>query len=366
MHRSSWSISYIRPITYSHISSCQHHRSNNTVIRFDLLASNTTDVHPSEFVAAVTFSSSRWCCTQRAFSLCKHWVQHAYGWTDRRWWTRSFCSRVSNLPATHPSRILFDTTSTAVSVFNNGLRYPFLSSLGAKYYSVQRKYQTCYNRCSFDENGRIVKVSTHLPLNERVLPPLHHMSLTVFESLQRYHLLHSLHRHHGAGNKSIFINDYDLINTSLPAYMKYDYSRNHEIAWFRCRLRLNRGRTNQYMQCVDDSIPPHCRHRGPHQLDTTSHIFLHCPQFSAQRRECYFGFSIDWFASIFIFGAWSCRHISCSGWSEGASLHSWVLGESLWWERILIMNHCHFRRRLSYLFVLLLLLLSMFFAVVLA
>ena len=183
-----------------------------------------------------------------------------------------FVRRVSNLPAAHPSRLLFDAGSLQGSGFHAGPRYPFWSSLSAKYQSVQRKYQVCFNHCSFGENNRVLQVSSHLPLNNRVLPPLHHMSLRLFKALQRVQLLHSLQLDEGRGVKAILPDVYDLVNVSMPAYLKHDYSLNHEIARFRCRLRLNRGRTNQYLHHIDVTIPSHCPVCGPQQRDTVAHF----------------------------------------------------------------------------------------------
>jgi hypothetical protein len=197
-----------------------------------------------------------------------------------------FVRRVSNLPATHPSRLLFDAGSVQGSGFDTGQRYPFWSSVSAKYQSVQRKYQVCFNRCSFDEKGRVVRVSNHLPFNDRVLPPIHQMSLRVFQALLRVRLLHSLQHDEGRGVKAVLTDVYDLVNVSMPAYLKHDYELDPELARFRCRLRLNRGRTNQYLHHIDDNIPPHCPVCGPQKRDTVSHILIECPQFSIGRRSC--------------------------------------------------------------------------------
>ena len=197
-----------------------------------------------------------------------------------------FAGRVSNLPADHPSRMLFDASSLQGNGFYGSPRYPFWSSLSAKYQSIQRKYQACYNRCSFSEQCQVVQVSSHLPLNDRILPPLHYMSPRVFKALQRVRLLHSLQLDKGQGVKAILPDVYDLVNVSMPAYLKHDYELNQEIARFRCRLRLNRGRTNQYLHYIDDNIPAHCPVCGPQKRDTTSHILLECPDFATARRVC--------------------------------------------------------------------------------
>ena len=197
-----------------------------------------------------------------------------------------FARPVSTLLAGHPSRTLFDASSLPGAGFNTGPRYPYLNSINAKYQSAKRKYQCISYRCQFDENSRIVRIATHLPLHAPVLPPFYYIPLRLFPSLQRIRHLHLLHNHHGQGLKTILNGANDLVNMHLPAYLKYDYERNLHIARFRCRLRLERGRTNQYLHHCDDSISPHCPSCGPLQRDTVQHILLECPQFRLERHAC--------------------------------------------------------------------------------
>ena len=87
----------------------------------------------------------------------------------------------------------------------------------------------------------------------------------------------------GSGLRRAVTNCIYFNNYELPAYLRVDDT---DIARVRCRLRLNRARTNSYFCHFIPGTDSDCSHCGAGVEDTVMHVLLQCPLHADSRRQC--------------------------------------------------------------------------------
>jgi len=201
-----------------------------------------------------------------------------------------FMSRVSRLDAAHPSRVLYGQYESRTFSFHHpALQYPPIANMHASYTCLQKRYNTYNQHIAYGTKYRVTAVNQSVIINASALGALH--LLPHRQQLDKLHRFDLLTRFTDSERGACGMARYNqqlpyYMNYELPSYLHHDYTFDVNVCRLRCRLRMNRARTNVYMQHIDSTIEPYCAHCHHPQLDTVQHILLECPAYLRERRAC--------------------------------------------------------------------------------
>ena len=193
-----------------------------------------------------------------------------------------FARRLHTLHAHHPSAQLFHHQQqyhihptqkyTNFYTFYKYTRYLYLT-----------QYLTHCPRASATLLTRASHIRTKSDVN--AVTDLVFLSLTTLHlnNITRNIIVNDMFTDESIGLKQFHHRQSYFTSYLLPSYITFDPIH---LARLRARLRLNRANTNVYRHRLNAAIPPFCPHCAAPTLDTLTHIFLHCPQFTIQRNAC--------------------------------------------------------------------------------